>query len=995
MRSIVFILLVLVTVPFSGYSQYWGPDTTQTIDTLSFDSAVNHVYGELESIVSTGYLSDRSPLQVEELMDFDGSSYDSLGNYFSFLALYSQMRNANMQGASGLDFLRLDSIINIQRTDSIPKVPIGFLLFDYNTIDSLAIDSNALCWSGYQILLCDSTFPTLFDTSSTFFAGALTSAEIDTQTYFILDSSYFFTNRNDTIDSIFISVDNGAFTQYSMNDSFLVQWTDSGQVEMRIRLKLSSGMAFKCRTYFRVSYPFEESEEFTTAPFRPKKSTAYCSSTSTVTIGDYRKNAIQPDKHYDMYAAEWITNPDNNGSVKAKIGEYYACGNSSGKIRKPFIIVTGFSPDWGILGQHLVPGANLTTTIANHNIYNNLNGIIKEPENNEPVGSNNQANILYALRNEGFDIVIVDFYNGVDYVENGASLVTKLIKSINVTKEQNGWMHENVVMGVSLGALMTRYALAKMEADHANNPSLNPHHHTRLSISHEGEMQGAHIPLAIQFGSHYITNVLSPTLAAALFTGGGVLGAASATYFIVKMKRLGDQTINCPTAYQLLVEHHKANNQIGNDNTLYKHSAHTAFFNALNTLGYPSIRNIAIANADQDGDGVSPSIAEEGDWMFNLNSGPLTGAVNGTVKGWIETAGATQTVFQAGVNYYGIRFLGAYRKIRKYYSKAPSLAAASTERFYDKNIFQLNRPTVTWLASQRLDNYDCSFVPITSVFDVQASTNKYYGYDAKTNLLWYEPGDNSEPWGYPHNSSNITQPQTVTPFDAVFAHDENDLHVNDPRWQIREFLIDEMADNSTYKYFLENRSIGVNEAYGAKFEARQELTLGKAESNEHVDGRFILGEFSETEITSETEIILKPGVDIFSGAKSTIKVENMCSQCFAFQSLSRVDNELNPNVVSQPYLPAEDGPNFIEEKLDPKNSDILIFPNPTLSSINIKNVLIGSKFEIKDAFGKNIMQGIIEETQHLIDLKGFKSGIYFIHMNDKLGESHIKRIVKL
>ncbi len=994
MRSIVFILLVLVTVPFSGYSQYWGPDTTQTIDTLSFDSAVNHVYGELESIVSTGYLSDRSPLQVEELMDFDGSSYDSLGNYFSFLALYSQMRNANMQGASGLDFLRLDSIINIQRTDSIPKVPIGFLLFDFNTIDSLAIDSNVLCWSGYQILLCDSTFPTLFDTSSTFFAGALTSAEIDTQTYFILDSSYFFTNRSDTIDSIFISIDNGAFTQYSMNDSFLVQWTDSGQVEMRIRLKLSSGMSFKCRTYFRVSYPFEESEEFTTAPFRPKKSTAYCSSTSTVTIGDYRRNAIQPDKHYDMYASEWITNPDNNGSVKAKIGEYYACGNASGKIRKPFIIVTGFSPDWGILGQKVVPGANLITTKANNHIYNNLNGILKENGStpDEVPGANNQANILYALRNEGFDIVIVDFYNGVDFVENGASLVTKLIKSINVTKEQNGWMHENVVMGVSLGALMTRYALAKMEADHANNPSLNPHHHTRLWVSHEGEMQGAHIPLAIQFGSHYLTSVIPPVVSSALIVSAslGTLSLSTAIYATIKLKRLGDQTINCPTAYQLLVEHHKANNQIGNDNTLYKHSAHLAFFSAMNSLGYPSTRNIAISCADQDGDGVSSNIAEEGDWMFDANS---IGKINATISGWIEKTGNTQTVFQAGVNLYGIKLLGAYRKIRKYYAKAPTLAAASTERFYDPGIF-LFRP-ITLLQSRKLQNYDCAFVPITSVFDVQASTNKYYGYDAKTNLLWYEPGDNSEPWGYPHNSSNITQPQTVTPFDAVFAHDENDLHVNDPRWQIREFLIDEMADNSTYKYFLENRSIGVNEAYGAKFEARQELTLGKAESNEHVDGRFILGEFSETEISSEKEIILKPGVDIFSGAKSTIKVENMCSQCFAFQSLSRVDNDLNSGVVSEPYLPANDRPNFIEETLDSKNPEVLIFPNPTLSSVYIKNVLKGSKFEIKDAFGKNIMQGIIEETQHLIDLKGFKSGIYFIYMNDKLGESHIKRIVKL
>lgn len=58
----------------------------------------------------------------------------------------------------------------------------------------------------------------------------------------------------------------------------------------------------------------------------------------------------------------------------------------------------------------------------------------------------------------------------------------------------------NVLLGQSMGGVVGRYTLAKMEQENA------PDHDVRLFISHDAPLQGANTPIAIQHLSRHMHN---------------------------------------------------------------------------------------------------------------------------------------------------------------------------------------------------------------------------------------------------------------------------------------------------------------------------------------------------------------------------------------------------------------------------------------------------------------------------------------------------------
>lgn len=67
-------------------------------------------------------------------------------------------------------------------------------------------------------------------------------------------------------------------------------------------------------------------------------------------------------------------------------------------------------------------------------------------------------------------------------------MVEKVIEWVNNNKVGN---EQNVVIGMSMGGLVARYALRHME-------TTNRIHDTKLYISHDAPHQGANLPLSLQ-----------------------------------------------------------------------------------------------------------------------------------------------------------------------------------------------------------------------------------------------------------------------------------------------------------------------------------------------------------------------------------------------------------------------------------------------------------------------------------------------------------------
>ena len=76
-------------------------------------------------------------------------------------------------------------------------------------------------------------------------------------------------------------------------------------------------------------------------------------------------------------------------------------------------------------------------------------------------------------------------------------LLVELIKSINNSKVGN---EKNIVIGPSMGGLISRYALNYME-------SQNIDHDTRLYISFDAPHTGANVPIGFH-GKGYLFNIL-------------------------------------------------------------------------------------------------------------------------------------------------------------------------------------------------------------------------------------------------------------------------------------------------------------------------------------------------------------------------------------------------------------------------------------------------------------------------------------------------------
>src|SRR5690554_3674026 len=84
-------------------------------------------------------------------------------------------------------------------------------------------------------------------------------------------------------------------------------------------------------------------------------------------------------------------------------------------------------------------------------------------------------------------------------MQRNAYALQEVIKWVNQQKANNGSTEPNVVLGQSMGGVISRYALVDMEENNLN-------HDTRLFISHDAPQQGANLPVSIQFMYRHLTN---------------------------------------------------------------------------------------------------------------------------------------------------------------------------------------------------------------------------------------------------------------------------------------------------------------------------------------------------------------------------------------------------------------------------------------------------------------------------------------------------------
>ena len=158
-------------------------------------------------------------------------------------------------------------------------------------------------------------------------------------------------------------------------------------------------------------------------------------------------------------------------------------GSAKSKIKKEIIILDGYDPGDG---RKICP-----QSVGYLQEKSSLYQLMAYDDDNNP--ATQPVNLVEKLRSApyGFDVTLVNFPVGADYIERNALAVVSLLQRETAKLATNGSTEKIALIGPSMGGLVSRYALSYMEKNNIN-------HNTRLWVSFDSPHLGANIPIGAQ-----------------------------------------------------------------------------------------------------------------------------------------------------------------------------------------------------------------------------------------------------------------------------------------------------------------------------------------------------------------------------------------------------------------------------------------------------------------------------------------------------------------
>ncbi|KIA88117.1 T9SS type A sorting domain-containing protein [Kaistella jeonii] len=447
----------------------------------------------------------------------------------NFLQVYHEIQRA--------DYLqRLPKLDDVQKLADAGfnnhNIPLSLLIADFDNLKSTAFETQKVSLNSKNQLELKGKATDVFDQYQINLLGTVLGKTKDNQATFILKSNLIFNTTKRTVTFIEVKEKN-TWRKISIDQPFTLNFNENGLNTIPYKIHFTDGKIISQSFVIDIQYQKRAVEGKGTSAFQPNVVTNI---SSTI-----------PYKGY--------------GEATAFLGkgEYEVFLDTvDGVLDKPIILVDGFDP------------GDTRNTSA---IYQLLN-----------YGTN--QNLGDVIRAQGYDVIVLNFPTytrdasttiidgGVDYIQRNAMILVELMKKINAEKVGT---EKNVLIGPSMGGLISRYALRYMEQN-----SLSPD--TRLYISFDAPHLGANVPIGFQHLFNYM--------------GYGPLGD-------VTLQGIVNGMLKSPAAREMLIDHFEGHLKAGDavefdPAKLLPVGApnyRTPFQTELNTMGFPtSTRNVAISN---------------------------------------------------------------------------------------------------------------------------------------------------------------------------------------------------------------------------------------------------------------------------------------------------------------------------------------------------------------------------------------------------------------
>ena len=417
--------------------------------------------------------------------------------------------------------------------------------------------------------------------------------------------------------------------------------------------------------------------------------------------------------------------------------EYQIFKSADDVLDKPIIVIDGFDPGdnrkiTGIYDLLNYTDTNSTQNLADLVIADNYDVII----------------LNFPIYTRSADMVEID--GGADFIERNAMLLVDLINIINTEKTVDA--EDLVIIGPSMGGLISRYALNYMESESID-------HETRLWLSFDSPHYGANVPIGFQHQFNYLANGLADNNILELQpVVNGMLKSAAARQMLVDHfeAHLEDGSVADFDAAKLLPEAHPWRT-IFNDN-----------INGLTTSGFPeNTRNISIINGsgigmsynDKTDNPISPGFSVINS-TFNVPDVPVQTNVEIEINFTPDIDSGSQLVSKVRLLLFGFIEIGGSQANSQTQPFSDGVDAASGGLFDIAGLtdgLDTSGLVGDFLGALTTDNFN--FIPSVSAMAL----------DNDGEIDWFHTIDLGSPTG--------KTVQNSTPFVNWYMPDENQPHV--------------------------------------------------------------------------------------------------------------------------------------------------------------------------------------------------------------------------
>jgi pimeloyl-ACP methyl ester carboxylesterase len=469
-----------------------------------------------------------------EIEDYDGTANAPNSNYDHFTQAYSELYNSTFNTSGKIHPSDLENAVNNFHPDKEYHHPVGIIDYEYNTIKPDAVSNNLLSVSGNKLYDVAGRSQTPYITKKAQIGAILLNNEIDglsPGTHYLHFKNDFFLSNHGVIlgnyQTINIYRDGILIISQAINfatEVIIPIIVSVSSIPIVVSIVLVVGLV---NVIYNVLTP--KKDKFIPTP---------CGGADEINVvgnaydGGYGKGAF---------------------SAKGKATIFYGKNNCSTKrITKPIIFVDGFDPT---NAQH---AGEIWTNYLNKP-FDGSTGIVKLGDE---------------LIDNDYDIIIFDQSDtdvntgGGGLIENNALALAKFLETL-YSLHSSTLQNDFIVVGASMGGLISRYALTYMEKN-------NIPHHTKLFISFDAPHSGAQIPVGVQQFADVVTQY------------GGLRFKEKVRYAIHQSD----------AAKQLLLHHSGAESE-----SVQAHPYRNMFLTHLNDLGsWPVLcRKIAIADGNRNG----------------------------------------------------------------------------------------------------------------------------------------------------------------------------------------------------------------------------------------------------------------------------------------------------------------------------------------------------------------------------------------------------------